>query len=105
MSIEMYKKVLAIVFIATILTVLPMLIRPCTPVYAEESEPESWAVIIGVSDYQKIEDIPGPADNAEELSQTLGPVWGEEHIKLLLDSDATKGEIRKAVEWPTSNRR
>ena len=101
----MYKKIPIIVFISAILTVLPMLIPPCTPAYAEESEPECWAVIIGVGDYKspKMEDVPGCAEDAEELSQLLSPTWGEEHIKLLLDSGATKGEIRAAVDWLASN--
>ncbi len=101
----MYKKIPIIVFISAILTVLPMLIPPCTPAYAEESEPECWAVIIGVGDYKspKIGDAPGCAEDAEELSQLLCPTWGEEHIKLLLDSEASKSEIRAAVDWLVSN--
>lgn len=101
----MYKKIPVIVFISAILTVLPMLIPPCTPAYAEESEPECWAVIIGVGDYKspKIEDVPGCAENAEELFQLLCPIWGEEHIELLLDSEAAKSEIRAAVDWLASN--
>ena len=101
----MYKKIPIIVFISAILTVLPMLIPPCTPAYAEESEPECWAVIIGVGDYKspKIEDVPGCAENAEELFQLLSPTWGDEHFKLLLDSEASKSEIRAAVDWLVFN--
>lgn len=99
----MYKKIPIIVFITTILTVLSMLIPLCTPAYAEESEPECWAVIIGLSDYRRIEDSPGLADNAEELFQLLRPTWGEEHIKLLLDTEATKTKIQAAVDWLAAN--
>ena len=99
----MYKKIPIIVFISTVLTVLSMPIPLCTPAYAEESEPECWAVIIGVSDYKRIEDAPGCANDAEELFQLLSPTWGEEHIKLLLDSEATKAKIRAAVDWLASN--
>ena len=101
----MYKKIPVIVFISTILTVLSMPIPLCTPAYAEESEPECWAVIIGVSDYKspKIEDAPGCAEDAEELFQLLHPIWGEEHFKLLLDSEASKSEIQAAVDWLVSN--
>ena len=99
------KKIPVIVFISTILTVLSMPIPLCTPAYAEESEPECWAVIIGVGDYKspKMEDVPGCAENAEELFQLLCPIWGEEHIELLLDSEAAKSEIRAAVDWLASN--
>ena len=99
----MNKKIAISVFIATILAILPMLIQPCTPAYAEGSEPECWAVIIGVSDYKRLDDIEGNAESAEGLFQLLRPIWGEEHIKLLLDSEATKAEIREAVAWLTSN--
>lgn len=101
----MFKKIPVIVVITAILTVLPVLIPPCTPAYAEEPEPECWAVIVGVSDYKspKIGDAPGCAEDAEKLFQLLHPVWGEEHFQLLLNSEASKSEIRAAVEWLASN--
>lgn len=101
----MLKKIPIIVFIAIILAVSSMLIPPCTPVHAEESEPECWAVIVGVSDYKspKIGDAPGCAEDAEELFQLLSPIWGEEHFQLLLNSEAPKSEVRAAVEWLVSN--
>lgn len=99
----MYKKIPIIVFIAAILTVLSMPILLCTPAYAEGSE--CWAVIVGVSDYKspKMEDVPGCAEGAEELFQQLSPTWGDEHIKLLLDSEASKSDVRAAVDWLVSN--
>ena len=99
----MHKKIPIIVFISMILAALSMPILPCTPAYAEESESECWAVIIGVSDYKRIEDAPGSAHSAEELFQLLCPTWGEEHIKLLLNSEATKAEIREVVDWLVDN--
>jgi len=94
-------RISAIVFVAAVLLVLPMLGRPCTPAYAEESE--CWAVIIGLSEYESLDNTPGPAEGAEELYQILSPVWGEEHVKLLLDSEATKGKIREALAWLVDN--
>jgi hypothetical protein len=101
----MLKKIPIIVFIAIILAVSSMLIPPCTPAYAEESEPECWAVMVGVSYYKspKIGDAQGCAEDAEELFQLLSPTWGDEHIKLLLDSEASKSEVQAAVEWLVSN--
>jgi len=60
---------------------------------------------VGVSDYKspKIGDVPACAEGAKKLSQLLSPTWGEEHIKLLLDSEASKSEIRAAVDWLVSN--
>jgi len=98
----MSKRIPIIVVISVILAVLPILISLSTPAYAEESKPECWAVIIGVSNYKRLEDVPGPANNAEELSQLLSRIWGEEHIKLLLDDEATKAEIRTAINWLVS---
>lgn len=99
----MYKKIPVIVFISAILTVLSLPILLSTPAYAEESE--CWAVIVGVSDYKspKIEDAPGCAEGAEELFQQLSPIWGEEHIELLLDSEASKSEIQAAIDWLVSS--
>jgi len=73
------------------------------PVYSEESEYECWAVIVGVSDYQKYEDSPGCANDAEGLFELLSPIWGEEHIKLLIDKEATKAKIHTAIDWLASN--
>lgn len=97
------RKVLAIVFISVILAVSPLLTEPCAPAYAEESESECWAVIIGISDYSELEEAPGCATGAKELHQQLRPTWGDEHIKLLLDSQATKTGIREAISWLVSN--
>jgi len=99
----MNKKIPIIVFISMILAVFSMLIPLSTPVYAEDSEPNAWAVIIGVSEYEKYDDSPGNAESAEELFQILSPIWGEEHIKLLLDSEATKANIEAAIDWLVSN--
>ena len=73
------------------------------PAYPEEPEGKCWAVIIGVSDYQRSEDLRGCAEDAEGLSQLLRPIWGEEHIKLLLNSEATKAKIQAAIEWLAAN--
>jgi hypothetical protein len=96
------KKVVVICFIATILAVLPGLIPPCGAAYAQGSTSECWAVIIGVSDYQHSELLNSlyyADDDARELSQLLSPGWGEDHIRQLLDSQATKANILAALDW------
>jgi hypothetical protein len=94
-----YKKVLPIVFSAIILTAL--LAQPFTTVHAAEPKSECWAVIIGISDYEHVEvkDLPYSADGARELFQALSPIWGEDHLQLLLDSQATKANILAAIDW------
>jgi hypothetical protein len=92
-----FKKVPFVVFAATILMVL--LIQPCLPAYAGEPKSECWAVIVGVADYKMIEDVNYSDDDARELAQQLSPVWGQDHIKLLLDREATKTNVRAAIDW------
>lgn len=95
----MNKKVVVIFFIATVLAVLPGLIPRCGAVYAQESESECWAVIIGISSYQHYSSLYYADDDARELSQLFSPIWGEDHIKLLLDSEAAKASILGALDW------
>ena len=99
----MCKKIPAIIFIAIILVVSQVLILPCVPAHAGEDESECWAVIIGISDYKVLDDIRGCANDAEALSQVLQPIWGEEYVKLLVNSNAAKDEIEEAIEWLISN--
>jgi hypothetical protein len=95
----------SIPLLGSILTavLLLVLIPLSAPAYAEESEAECWAVIVGVSEYQSIEDLDYADDGARELYELLSPAWGEEHIKLLIDREATKAAIRRAIEWMASN--
>lgn len=99
----MNKKIPIIVFIATILAMFQIIILPYVPAHAEEDESECWAVIIGISDYRGIEDLRGCAEDAEELFNILSPVWGEEHVKLLLDDEATRSGIQRSITWLASN--
>jgi len=82
---------------------LQMPIQPFTPVYAQQSESECWAVLIGVSDYQYFDNLNYADDDARELSQLLSPIWGADHVKLLTNSAATKAGIRDAMtNWLAS---
>jgi hypothetical protein len=94
----MFKKVSFIAFASLISGLL--LIQLCSiQAYAKESKPEYWAVIVGVSDYQRLEDLNYADDDARELAQQLSPFWGSDHVKLLLDSEATKANILTAIDW------
>lgn len=108
----MFKKVLFIVSFGMLLAILSMPIQPCTPAYAEEPEPECWAVIIGVP-AQRLSlkcdiDAEGnvypvgveyPDDDAQEFARQLSSIWGEDHVKLLLDNEATNVDIYYAIKW------
>ena len=82
-----------------------------SPALAEEPKPEGWAVIIGVTEYQCplcIFDeewnvypvgVKHPDDGARDLAAQLSPIIGENHIKLLLNSEATNAGIYYAIDW------
>jgi hypothetical protein len=94
----MFKKVSFIVFASLISGLL--LIQLCSiQAYAKESKAECWAVIVGVSDYERLEDLNYADDDARELAQRLSPFWGSDHVKLLLDSEATQANILAAIDW------
>lgn len=107
----MLKGVLFIVCFGTVLAVLLMPVQVCTPAHAEEPEPECWAVIVGVSHYASsvcYEDEEGSLvcdgdlkyadDDARGLYQLLTSIWGEDHVELLLDSQASKVDIYYAMK-------
>jgi hypothetical protein len=86
------------VFLALVLFIVATLAVPVVPARAA-SDPECWAVIVGVSDYEYINDLNYCDDDAWDLAQELSPVWGEDHVKVLTDSEATKANIFSAIDW------
>lgn len=86
-----------IILFTTIVSILTTLILPCTSVYAEESESQCWAVIVGVSDYQYIDDLSYADNDAQSLANQLSPVWGNDHVKILTDGMATKQGIGESI--------
>lgn len=79
------------------LLILSMPTQSSSSVYAQEPEVEYWAVIVGVANYQYIEDLYYSDDDARELHEKLTLIWGEDHIKLLVDHEATKANIEDAI--------
>lgn len=65
------------------------------------------AVIVGVSDYFALPDVPGAADNARDWFQYLLRVRGVPSARatLLVDSDATRGRIERALKAAASSAR
>jgi hypothetical protein len=82
-----------------------------SPALAEEPKPEGWAVTIGVTEYQCplcIFDrewnvypvgVKHPDDGARDLAVQLSPIIGEDHIKLLLNREATTVAVYYAIKW------
>jgi parallel beta-helix repeat protein len=58
---------------------------------------ECWALIVGVAYYRYINDAPLVDYTALALYNRLYPIWGKDHIKLLLNEDATKQNINNAI--------
>ena len=81
----------------TLAAVLLLPVQLSTRVNAQGAESECWAVIVGVSDYQNLPDLPYHDDDAEDLANQLRPVWGDDHVKLLTNSMATKEDIEDAI--------
>ena len=84
-------------------------IQPATQAQAQGSDVEYYAVIVGVADYQNLDpapssplpgeayDLPYSDDDAQDLYDELCSLWGSDHIKLLVDSEATKANIGDSV--------
>ena len=108
----MFKKIF-IYFLLNALLIIPLMQTQTfySPTLAEEPEPQGWAAIIGVTEYQCplcIFDqewntypvgIKHPDDDARDLALQLSPIIGEDHIKLVLNSEATNSNIYYAIKW------
>lgn len=73
----------------------------------EARPPTRWALLIGISDYihfgdEPGGDLPGAEGDALALRSVLAERWGfpPDHIRMLLNREATKGAIQAAMtEW------
>ena len=65
---------------------------------------ERWAVIVGISDYEGSEnDVPYCDSDALDMKNVLiSHGWKSDHIKILLNSEATGSNIRSAIRWMDS---
>ncbi|ACZ62297.1 caspase domain-containing protein [Dehalococcoides mccartyi] len=71
---------------------------PQTPLAAASSH-EYWAVVVGISDYQRITDVIGLANGAQKFADSLKEAWGDDHVTLLTNSNADKHSIKSALDW------
>jgi hypothetical protein len=89
------------ILLSILAIVLPVLLPAAFTATARGavSRPECWAVIVGISEYIYEADLLYAADDATDLAQSLSPAWGQDHARLLLDHQATKGTIMTALDW------
>jgi hypothetical protein len=108
----MFNKTFYTLLFNTILAIMLMQIQVFyAPALAEESQPECWAAIVGITEYacpfcyfdQEWNIYPvgikHPDDDARDLALQLSPVIGQDHIKLVLNDEATNTGIYYAIEW------
>jgi uncharacterized repeat protein (TIGR02543 family) len=102
---------LALIFSLAALVLLTPIRALHSPALAATPEPQLWAVMVGVTEYQ----CPGcmydqewnmypvgikyPDDDARDLAAQLAPIAGEDHIKLVLNEQATNTGIYYGVKW------
>ena len=89
---------------------------PAVPIKPVPSGPvvsgyNRWAVVIGVSQYALVgqgglTDLPFAADDARMFAQWLTRAgWSSDHVRVLIDEDATERNIRVALEsWLTKSK-
>lgn len=58
---------------------------------------QCWALIVGVAYYKSINDAPFCDFDALALYNRLYPIWEKDHIKLLLNENATRQNINDAI--------
>jgi len=114
----MLKKIFSFFLFSTIVTALLMPIQALDkPALAESSEPELWAVMIGVTEPQcplcvfdtewnvYPVQLKHPDDNARDMAAQLLPITDEDHIKLVLNEQGTNAGIYYAIKWLAENAR
>ncbi|UCG54293.1 MAG: caspase family protein [Dehalococcoidia bacterium] len=82
---------------------------PSNTSYASNDPVEYWAVVIGIADYQHLDppplfpssikeyDLSYSDVDAIELAAKLSSIWDVDHVRLLVDSQATKLNIQNAI--------
>ena len=64
------------------------------------NERDSWAIVVGVANYQYISDLDYSDNDAIDLANKLKEVWPEDHVRLLVDQNASKSDVESAItDW------
>ncbi|MCK4482299.1 caspase family protein [Candidatus Bathyarchaeota archaeon] len=74
-------------------------------VYVGTPEPNRWAVVIGIADYEgRGSDLWHPDEDAKEMKKELLEVgYSDDNIKILLNRNAKASAIVSAVDWLIAN--
>jgi hypothetical protein len=114
----MLKKIFPVLLVSAAVAMLFMPVQALhKPAHAQSSQPELWAVMVGVTEYQCpfcIFDtewnvypvgVKHPDDSARDMAAQLSLITSEDHIKLVLNEQATNSGIYYAVKWLAENAR
>ena len=103
-----YLKYIQIALVALMIS-SALVQNPNNKIYVDSNPGEHWAIIIGIADYlyfdsaplfpkpMKGYDLAYSDEDAIEIAKQLSSFWGKDHIKLLIDSEATKLNIEDAI--------
>ncbi len=70
-----------------------------------QAPPSKWAVVIGIADYEgRANDLWHPDEDAKEMQTVLlGNGYASDHIKVILNRQATGQAIISAIDWLVAN--
>ena len=89
--------VVVLMLVITLPCVLGFAAFPLAKGDLDASNGESWAIIVGVSDYKYINDLNYCDDDAIGLYNQIAASWGADHVRLLIDANANKTNIHDAI--------
>ncbi len=95
-NVSCLVKVLSVSILALLVICFVCSSFPTAKAEDRASEGEKWAIIIGVTDY-KGDYLTGANNSAKDIYNLIVPIYGEDHVKLLLDSTATKSNINNTI--------
>jgi hypothetical protein len=100
---NLLSKIPSISILVLIMLLISTTVLPFTPAKATDSDPEFWAVFIGISDYAELDDLNCCDDDARDFFDTFKSFCPENHMKLLVDSGAKQSSIIAALTWLDNN--
>jgi uncharacterized repeat protein (TIGR02543 family) len=69
-----------------------------------ENRRDNWAIIVGVTDYMEVDDLRYADNDAIDLYNKLKEIWLEDHLKLLVNQEASRSNIESAItNWLAPN--
>ncbi len=70
---------------------------PIVKAEVKASEGEKWAIIVGVSSYLHVDNLMYADKDAIDLRNKIAPVFGADHVRLLINGNATKSNINSTI--------